>query len=296
MFAVVGLIGFFGFFVYLIRLLICVLKKKPKKRNGAGLLVCLLLFFGGFAMTPDSGEQPAPEDPAPSAQSISDQPQVAQANGSSSEEPRKAPTPPAQSTPVQASQSTSGPSQEEKAQEFLAQQFDLELTDFNELPSDFEVTVSVDGVSSREDQTQAPDDWSDIQLRMISAQARLSEALEAPEKAAKLYLRDSNNELMLSVQGGKIIYDKYKQAEKPAAPSGSSAGTGTGNGSNFNTYDDPSQQQTSADYVLNTNTMKFHVPSCSSVAKIAPENYSTYSGTRDGAISKGYDPCGICKP
>lgn len=37
------------------------------------------------------------------------------------------------------------------------------------------------------------------------------------------------------------------------------------NSSNFNTYDNPEQQQTSAAYVLNTNTQKFHYPSCKSV-------------------------------
>lgn len=49
-------------------------------------------------------------------------------------------------------------------------------------------------------------------------------------------------------------------------------------------------------YVLNTSTHKFHYPSCSSVKKIDPENYSTYTGTRDSVISMGYEACGRCHP
>mgnify|MGYP002523974403 CR=1 FL=1 len=49
-------------------------------------------------------------------------------------------------------------------------------------------------------------------------------------------------------------------------------------------------------YVLNTSTHKFHRESCSSVKKIDPENYSTYTGTRDGAIAMGYEACGRCHP
>lgn len=70
----------------------------------------------------------------------------------------------------------------------------------------------------------------------------------------------------------------------------------TGNGNNFDTYDNPDQQQTSANYVLNTSSMKFHYPTCSSVKKIAPQNYADFTGTRDEAIAAGYSPCGKCNP
>lgn len=69
-----------------------------------------------------------------------------------------------------------------------------------------------------------------------------------------------------------------------------------GNGTNFDTYDNPDQQQTSANYVLNTSTMKFHYPSCNSVKKIAPQNYGEFTGTREEAIAAGYSSCGKCNP
>ena len=49
-------------------------------------------------------------------------------------------------------------------------------------------------------------------------------------------------------------------------------------------------------YVLNTNTMKFHYPRCDSVNDIKPSNRFDYSGTRDDVVSMGYSPCGRCKP
>ena len=50
------------------------------------------------------------------------------------------------------------------------------------------------------------------------------------------------------------------------------------------------------DYVLNTNTMKFHYPSCKSVKDIKDNNREDYHGTRDKVIDRGFSPCGRCKP
>ena len=50
------------------------------------------------------------------------------------------------------------------------------------------------------------------------------------------------------------------------------------------------------DYVLNTNTGKFHKPSCSSVKDIKPENREDFKGSRDAVINRGFDPCGRCHP
>lgn len=51
-----------------------------------------------------------------------------------------------------------------------------------------------------------------------------------------------------------------------------------------------------ADYILNTNTKKFHYPTCSSVNDMKEKNKQEFFGTRDEAISNGYFPCGRCKP
>lgn len=60
----------------------------------------------------------------------------------------------------------------------------------------------------------------------------------------------------------------------------------------------PSQTETptGTSYVLNSNTMKFHYPSCGSAAKIKPENRIDFVGTRDEVIAQGYVPCKKCNP
>ena len=49
-------------------------------------------------------------------------------------------------------------------------------------------------------------------------------------------------------------------------------------------------------YVLNTNTHKFHLPTCPSVTDMKPKNREDFYGTRDEAIAAGYQPCGRCHP
>lgn len=49
-------------------------------------------------------------------------------------------------------------------------------------------------------------------------------------------------------------------------------------------------------YILNTNTHKFHIPDCSSVKDMAEHNKQKFNGTRDEAISMGYAPCKRCNP
>lgn len=49
-------------------------------------------------------------------------------------------------------------------------------------------------------------------------------------------------------------------------------------------------------YILNTNSKKFHYPSCSSVDQMSEKNRQEFTGTRDEVIAMGYDPCGRCHP
>ena len=58
----------------------------------------------------------------------------------------------------------------------------------------------------------------------------------------------------------------------------------------------PEQQPTGTDYVLNTNTKKFHYPSCRSVKQMSEKNKSFFTGTREEVIAMGYSSCGNCHP
>ncbi len=49
-------------------------------------------------------------------------------------------------------------------------------------------------------------------------------------------------------------------------------------------------------YVLNTNTKRFHNPTCSSVSDMKEKNKQSYHGNRQELINQGYKPCGNCHP
>ena len=49
-------------------------------------------------------------------------------------------------------------------------------------------------------------------------------------------------------------------------------------------------------YVLNTSSRKFHLPACSGAASISEANRQEYAGSRADLVSRGYSPCGTCKP
>lgn len=56
------------------------------------------------------------------------------------------------------------------------------------------------------------------------------------------------------------------------------------------------QPSTGTTYILNTNTHKFHYPSCSSADDIKASNKQEYTGSRDDLIAQGYEPCKRCNP
>ena len=73
-------------------------------------------------------------------------------------------------------------------------------------------------------------------------------------------------------------------------------------GESWESGDSPESSQESAvesgeeHYILNTNSHKFHLPSCSSVDDMSEKNREDYYGSREDLIAQGYDPCGTCHP
>ena len=57
-----------------------------------------------------------------------------------------------------------------------------------------------------------------------------------------------------------------------------------------------SQESRETTYVLNTNTKKFHYPTCSSVDDMKEKNKQIYTGSREEVINMGYVPCKRCNP
>ena len=58
----------------------------------------------------------------------------------------------------------------------------------------------------------------------------------------------------------------------------------------------PSPTPQGQNYIINTNSGKFHYPSCSSVKQMKESNKQSFTGTRDELIARGYSPCGNCHP
>lgn len=75
---------------------------------------------------------------------------------------------------------------------------------------------------------------------------------------------------------------------------GSSDATNPSNGAG--SEEDSATSYGSQEYVLNTKSMKFYRPTCSSVDDIADNNKQEATATRDELISEGYSPCKQCNP
>ena len=97
--------------------------------------------------------------------------------------------------------------------------------------------------------------------------------------------------------------DSWASDETPEVTSNKAINQGSeggkrGSGSNSAKAESSKTQSNGeqASYVLNTNSRKFHDPSCPSAADIASNNREDFEGTRNELIEKGYEPCGRCNP
>ena len=80
-----------------------------------------------------------------------------------------------------------------------------------------------------------------------------------------------------------------------SAPDTASEGAGAGEASEKGATGSAEGKGTT-EYVLNTNSKKFHLPSCSSADQMSPKNREDVEDTRENLIAKGYDPCKRCNP
>ncbi len=73
---------------------------------------------------------------------------------------------------------------------------------------------------------------------------------------------------------------------------------------NFTGRMDSQENNSYVFFVVNTNTYKFHKPSCRHISKMYAENtsyatdqgFADYEAARSWLISHGYSPCGTCHP
>ena len=75
-----------------------------------------------------------------------------------------------------------------------------------------------------------------------------------------------------------------------------SSGDAKSSGGEVNSEEGSAASADPQEYVLNTKSMKFHHPTCSSVDDIANSNKQEVEATRGKLISEGYSPCKQCNP
>lgn len=99
------------------------------------------------------------------------------------------------------------------------------------------------------------------------------------------------NVFCYNVQPGVSINYKTGESSESGEPLPDSS-----ENNNNNTSGNTSTSEEEQAYVLNTNTKKFHYPSCSSASSISANNRSDVTDSRSDLIIQGYSPCGNCKP
>ena len=101
-----------------------------------------------------------------------------------------------------------------------------------------------------------------------------------------MYRTDLNGTIQAYSDGKTIIFIPERQSDM------------SGVGENQNLSDDTTKTDKAAahTYIINTNTGKFHEPSCRSVKRMNDSNKKEYIGSRDDLITQGYEPCKICNP
>lgn len=115
------------------------------------------------------------------------------------------------------------------------------------------------------------------------------ETMDKLKAAGVSVLRTDEQGTIVAVSDGRTItWSGESDAEGLSVPDASQ-------NSAVSESSDSSASQ-AASYVLNQNTMKFHMPDCSSVSQMNEENRMYFEGSRDEVTAMGYSPCGQCNP
>lgn len=101
-------------------------------------------------------------------------------------------------------------------------------------------------------------------------------------------------------QGAQGASDSQGTAQGVSNSQGTSQEASNSQGATQGTPDSQGTAQEPATatpaYICNTNTFKFHYPSCSSVKQMKESNKLPTDATREELIQQGYEPCKRCNP
>ena len=106
---------------------------------------------------------------------------------------------------------------------------------------------------------------------------------------AAVFRTDTNGDITITSDGHELTIALEKENTPASQTEPSEAG-----GAAVPAGDSGSESELS--YVLNTNTHRFHRPSCDSVKEMKEKNKTYFTGTREEVIAQGYQPCQRCQP
>lgn len=114
----------------------------------------------------------------------------------------------------------------------------------------------------------------------------------------KVFRTDEQGSVVASSNGSGITWncspsDSWKAGEASGGETDSSVKTDASVSAEMQLQ---SAESVNGRYVINTNTKKFHRPSCSSVGQMSDVNKKETDKSRDELISAGYEPCKRCSP
>lgn len=97
---------------------------------------------------------------------------------------------------------------------------------------------------------------------------------------------------------GAKVYRTDLQGDIYVTSDGETVTVTTNRNSQSDTLGSAAPQITPAvrEYVLNTSSRKYHLPDCSGLEKMNPDNRKEYTGTAEELTEMGYTPCGSCEP
>lgn len=283
-----GMLGLLGLIICLVLFVVRAVQRKPKKPFGVGMLLCLVVFTVGVAM--DSG-------------------------------PRK-------SEAIQLEE----PVQETKlSMDALLDTIEADMDDAYDghtITHDTDkLTVNVwrNSITETADTILAgssdpkDEDWTWLKTETEDTVRNICNTIkksDSPSLSLELNVLDDtdHSRTLLTFTNSGISYDivadtpvkeEEPPAETPAAPEETKPEAPEAPASPSAPSDPvtpPSAPETAPvqsagiEYVLNTNTMKFHLPGCRDVNRISAQNRASFTGTRDQLLAKQYDPCGHCNP
>lgn len=99
-----------------------------------------------------------------------------------------------------------------------------------------------------------------------------------------------------TIKNNSISYNTEKNDSNSSGNGNNNTNNNSSSNSNANNNSNNDATTSAITYILNTNTMKFHLPNCKHANEIADHNKLLSNETRDTILEKGYVPCKICNP